>query len=463
MPPTVPEPISEDARPRGVPITSALGFTDVQVRARPDRCLSFLSVHADGPETAALTRALGRARRAGPGAAAITKRRLRRAIAELEADDPTSAALATWRDVATWHWGSRGRRSGRATVVLDPDPRAPADHPHVLALRAVVASGRHIVPPHSMKLIDVGPRHPFLGQWQQRWSSLPGQYERWPASLRLWSIPGGAYPDTDADYAAVLDDHVALLADLLDGAEPLFAVVVDLSPSPHPSDAVMTDEAIPGLTPFVSWAWTESTPYLFVAHAYVTEVALDARALAPLIGDPDRMPATAADALAVILTPPDLRWQYRPYDAGVDILLPDREAVIALARTHADRLPWGHELGDPAAYLLAATRAVLVGNGTDTADDVGRLKRHCRREHLRFVALEPHRDPTDALRAALASVSMNPEEAVLVTWSPGEAAAAVAAGVRVIGCGADDAGRRAIAEAGAGTVVERITDVLPGP
>jgi hypothetical protein len=232
---------------------------------------------------------------------------------------------------------------GEPIYVFVGDPERRSGDPYVNRLVELIASGRpdsvYGVPqwwPAAAVGSGAVDAATLAAAWAQMWpESLPIAHElketfedEW---VRFHGLPGSKrYPETDAEYAIVLDRHNTLLADLCaaHGTTELIVLAADVASTPAPTDAVaaLGDGAFIGSVP-----WHYADPCLLFAHLYAGR-----RAFAP--GALDEMLRAVADGdlAGVIIAPADLVWLYHPYDGGADVIAATVPARDDLAKRYAD-------------------------------------------------------------------------------------------------------------------------------
>nr|WP_245697268.1 hypothetical protein [Streptomyces phaeochromogenes] len=178
--------------------------------------------------------------------------------------------------------------------------------------------------------------------WQKRWPSGPpvahtfrSTYaDRW---VRFHSLPGSKrYPESEDEYAIVLDRYNTVLDELFAGTD-VFVVTVDWSGTatgpaiqPEPRQTLHPDG--------IRW-WTESEQDDPDPEFHVhSRLYADRRPWERGCAD-DLLRAVADDALVeVFLTDTELRRIHHPYDGGADVVLATPEERDRMRARHIDWL-----------------------------------------------------------------------------------------------------------------------------
>jgi len=178
--------------------------------------------------------------------------------------------------------------------------------------------------------------------WDQQWPECPpfahwlrGRYPlRW---VRFHSLPESKrYPESDAEYAIVLERYNTVLSELNPG-DRLLVVTTEwtqtASTTPHvePRRSEVAPEALHWQT--LIEEPDEDPESRAFTQLYVEVLPWHPRSIDVLLR------AVADDELAnVIIAPLDLRWLYHPYDGGADVILPNRDQRDRLKARHSDWL-----------------------------------------------------------------------------------------------------------------------------
>lgn len=174
--------------------------------------------------------------------------------------------------------------------------------------------------------------------WNSRWRGCrPIAHElrfayadRW---IRFHSLPQSKrYPDTESEYAVVLQRYNTVLDELgVHGS--LLVVTADwtdaagVSFDPRQTRARLAADG-------VHWQTILEDPDDDREHPAYTQLYISARPWRIGVVN-DILRAVADDELAgVILAPSDLRWLYHPYDGGADVILPTQAERDALKERH---------------------------------------------------------------------------------------------------------------------------------
>lgn len=169
--------------------------------------------------------------------------------------------------------------------------------------------------------------------WAAAWGGPPDPLEppfsmgdRW---VRFHSLPASQrYAETPAEYREILRRQYTLLAELMGDLPRESLIVIALDWDGRDITSGWSRRLLPA-----AWPWQEVpdeegfSTYLWVQEG-ITAPQLE-RLLLGIADDEGR----------VVLVPPDLRWCLRPYDGGVDVVLPDAAARDALRDRHRDWLP----------------------------------------------------------------------------------------------------------------------------
>ncbi|GAA0950587.1 DUF3885 domain-containing protein [Actinocorallia libanotica] len=167
--------------------------------------------------------------------------------------------------------------------------------------------------------------------WRARWGGSPVGYElrerfadRW---VRFHSLPESKrYAETEAEYGVVLDRHRTLLRAL--GVEDRLCLIAGYfeeaegPASPHPDhpdpdrpDPDRPGPDHPGAVPWLTVMPDERSFFEIPLKLYVSEVVYGSATLDPFLR------GVADERLGhAIISPPDLRWLYHPYDGGGDVI-----------------------------------------------------------------------------------------------------------------------------------------------
>jgi hypothetical protein len=166
---------------------------------------------------------------------------------------------------------------------------------------------------------------------------LRGYTDLW---VRFHCLPGSKRcPESGADYAELLRRHHAALNALAPGGGELLVVTVSRNQSRFPRrrprklarvapEATLWRSLLYETDEFGELWW-----HLFV-HTVASHKELDP--LLRLVADDE--------TAGVIITAPDLRWLYHPYDGGADLIAPSTGERDVLASRFADWLS-DHPLG----------------------------------------------------------------------------------------------------------------------
>ncbi len=206
------------------------------------------------------------------------------------------------------------------------------DDPHIARVWDVFESGRHAVTygeAHWWPTDDMSTDpYPLIEGWAARWpDSLPIAHELKelfePQWVRFHSLAGSRRtPQTEADWAAVLERHNTVLGELLTVGDETLVIVCEISPAPSPAE--------PDIDFWTAVPWHYSDPDLLFAHLYVTTEQWEPGELDELLR------LTASDqVVGVIVAPLDLGWLYHPYAGGADVILSTVEARDVLAAKHS--------------------------------------------------------------------------------------------------------------------------------
>jgi hypothetical protein len=166
----------------------------------------------------------------------------------------------------------------------------------------------------------------FDNAWQHRFPDcLPVAYwlrdllpERW---VRFHSLPGSKrYPETESEYATLLERHNRILGELVSAGEPVFLLSTGYSDHPEPvrsyPELLKLD---PGAVPWRTVAMHEvdagwSSPWFW--HIFVNERRWTTGTFDPLVR------LIADDVVAnIMIVAPDCTWLVHPYDGGMDVIL----------------------------------------------------------------------------------------------------------------------------------------------
>ncbi|MFI6172183.1 hypothetical protein ACIBCN_35770 [Nocardia sp. NPDC051052] len=150
--------------------------------------------------------------------------------------------------------------------------------------------------------------------------------------MRFHSLPGSKrYPDTEDEYAVVLDRYNTVLDELF-GGEVVYVITVDWSDTPLPaSQPHPAARWHPGGAEYWTTFCTEPDPeYLTYTHLFVSQIPWERGCLDELLR------AVADDLTAnVLLTDTGLQRLYHPYDGGADAILTSTEERDRLRSRHA--------------------------------------------------------------------------------------------------------------------------------
>lgn len=174
--------------------------------------------------------------------------------------------------------------------------------------------------------------------WERQWPEclpvahwLRGHYpDRW---IRFHSLPESKrYPDSEAEYAIVLDRHYTVLAEL-DPSPDLLVITADWTdtPAPTPPKWPKRSEVAPAAQ---HWQTLIEKPDDDPDFRIYTQLYAETRPWRPGIIDAVLRAVADDEIYNVILSPPDLRWLYHPYDGGADVILPTRAERDALKNRH---------------------------------------------------------------------------------------------------------------------------------
>ncbi|GAA4215965.1 DUF3885 domain-containing protein [Actinocatenispora rupis] len=178
--------------------------------------------------------------------------------------------------------------------------------------------------------------------WHERWPEvMPLGYlfrhhvtDRW---VRFHSLPGSKrYAEDEPEYRTILGRQETLLDEL--GADDVYLITPAFHPPGDPADqwSPVRVGLHPGAVPW--WELTDPADPEWAAWTYVSRIRYRPGSLDPLLR------YVADDGGYALITPPDLRWVFAPYDGGVDLVLADPAARDALRDRHRDWLS-AHPLG----------------------------------------------------------------------------------------------------------------------
>ncbi|MFJ8863793.1 hypothetical protein ACIRD8_35970 [Streptomyces sp. NPDC102451] len=175
--------------------------------------------------------------------------------------------------------------------------------------------------------------------WEQRWPALPeGRQmrhvhpDRW---VRFHSLPGSKrYPESDGEYAVMLDRHHTVLNELGPNDTELYVVTREWNEDTEPIARIpQLRQVDPDARHWGSHVHDDEFPNdIIYEHEYVSVRPRTRQVLDPLL----RLVADEVIA-GVTLAPLDLRWLYHPYDGGGDVNAPSA-SVTALRAAHPDWL-----------------------------------------------------------------------------------------------------------------------------
>jgi hypothetical protein len=174
--------------------------------------------------------------------------------------------------------------------------------------------------------------------WDRKWPEcppfahwLPGHYpDRW---VRFHSLPESKrYPDSEAEYAIVLDRHYTVLSELNPGSD-LLIITAEWTDTPEttPQRWPRRSEVAPTSR---HWRTLIEEPDEEPDFRSYTQLYAEARPWQP--GTIDILLRAVADdeINGVLLGPPDLGWLYHPYDGGADVILSTRAERDELKARH---------------------------------------------------------------------------------------------------------------------------------
>jgi hypothetical protein len=134
---------------------------------------------------------------------------------------------------------------------------------------------------------------------------------RW---VRFHSLPDAKrYPDSEGEYAILLDRHNSVMAALARVGENVVLLTTEFSDSPMPARA-------PSDSPGATWWRTVKVDDAFW-HIYRAVVVWEPHRFDPLIR------LVAQDVTAnVMICDPECEWLLHPYDGGMDVILGSSES-----------------------------------------------------------------------------------------------------------------------------------------
>lgn len=156
--------------------------------------------------------------------------------------------------------------------------------------------------------------------------------DRW---VRFHSLPGSKrYPESDDEYAIMLDRHHTVLNELGPSDPELYVITREWNGDSEPLARMpQLRQVDPDARHWGSHVHDDDFPDCIVyEHEYVSIRPRTRQALDPLL----RLVADEVIA-GVTLAPLDLRWLYHPYDGGGDVFAPSA-SVTALKAAHPDWL-----------------------------------------------------------------------------------------------------------------------------
>ncbi|MEV7730222.1 hypothetical protein AB0P15_36750 [Streptomyces sp. NPDC087917] len=176
--------------------------------------------------------------------------------------------------------------------------------------------------------------------WEQRWPAPPGDLQmryaypdRW---VRFHSLPESKrYPDSDAEYAVMLDRHHTLLDELGPNEAELYVLTREWNGDAEPTVRMpQLRQVDPDARHWGSHIHDDDFPDdILYQHEYISLHPRSRHALDPLLR------LVADDVIAgVTLAPLDLRWLYHPYDGGGDVFAPSTSVRDALKAAHPEWL-----------------------------------------------------------------------------------------------------------------------------
>ncbi|WP_329405153.1 DUF3885 domain-containing protein [Streptomyces virginiae] len=157
--------------------------------------------------------------------------------------------------------------------------------------------------------------------------------ERW---VRFHSLPESKeYPESEDEYAIVLERQRALLEELGPDGDLLWVITTEWDERPEPGPRMTELQRVdPHARHWASRLSDDDDPDdLVYQHVHVSSRSRSGSSLDPLL----RLVADDV-SIAVTLAPPDLRWVFRPYPGGVDVFAPSTVERDSLKAAHPDWL-----------------------------------------------------------------------------------------------------------------------------
>ncbi|MCX4960963.1 hypothetical protein OG881_22090 [Streptomyces virginiae] len=154
--------------------------------------------------------------------------------------------------------------------------------------------------------------------------------------MRFHSLPESKeYPESEDEYAIVLERQRALLEELGPDGDLLWVITTEWDERPEPGPRMTELQRVdPHARHWASRLSDDDDPDdLVYQHVHVSSRSRSGSSLDPLL----RLVADDV-SIAVTLAPPDLRWVFRPYPGGVDVFAPSTVERDSLKAAHPDWL-----------------------------------------------------------------------------------------------------------------------------
>ncbi|GHH42954.1 DUF3885 domain-containing protein [Lentzea cavernae] len=182
------------------------------------------------------------------------------------------------------------------------------------------------------------PDEELLRRWEERWPDCPPighdlrcERDRW---VRFHSLPESKrYPDTEDEWAIVLDRYNTVLDELFAGVD-VHVVTSDWSRTPAPPERPHEQTVWhPGAHHWTSVLEDPDPDFQIYTHVYVSRIPWERGCIDTLLR------AVANDATSgVLIIDADLQRAYHPYDGGADVILTTSAERDELCSRHADWL-----------------------------------------------------------------------------------------------------------------------------